>query len=369
MLARGFNIVRRFSLLKTPEIKKIRNPGGPLILRLGRLPLIKPTAQVFPHGLPAEFTLVTTLLLKKKTVKENLYVFQISDAQGYPQISLGINGPERSLELRARGAHEEYVGCVFSGDGVASLFDLKWHKIALSVQKGVAAVHVDCSSIETKPLGERQGVEPEGHTLIGLRAEDGTPVEVFPHGLPAEFTLVTTLLLKKKTVKENLYVFQISDAQGYPQVRTDNWTLPGDGVASLFDLKWHKIALSVQKGVAAVHVDCSSIETKPLGERQGVEPEGHTLIGLRAEDGTPVEFDIQQITIYCDPALAIQEACCEIPGARCPPDVSKSRREAEVSPKSNLIEIAPQQEGKVYTRCFCLEESEIRSQGTFQGIA
>lgn len=28
------------------------------------------------------------------------------------------------------------------------------------------------------------------------------------------------------------------------------------------------------------------------------------------------QMDIQQVMLYCDPSLAIQEACCEIPGAR-----------------------------------------------------
>ncbi|KAG5842360.1 hypothetical protein ANANG_G00176800 [Anguilla anguilla] len=99
----GFNLVRRFGLLKLTGVKKIRNPNGPVILRLGKVPLTQPTDQVFPHGLPEEFTVVFTLLLKKKTVKDNIYLFQISDEQGYPQFSLDLNGPERTLALRARG--------------------------------------------------------------------------------------------------------------------------------------------------------------------------------------------------------------------------------------------------------------------------
>ncbi|KAJ8395802.1 hypothetical protein AAFF_G00028490 [Aldrovandia affinis] len=39
----GFNLVRRFGLLKTTEVKKIRNPRGPMILRLGKASLIRPT--------------------------------------------------------------------------------------------------------------------------------------------------------------------------------------------------------------------------------------------------------------------------------------------------------------------------------------
>lgn len=38
------------------------------------------------------------------------------------------------------------------------------------------------------------------------------------------------------------------------------------------------------------------------------------------------QVDIQQVVVYCDPSLAIQEACCEIPGAR----VSRSQMHTAV---------------------------------------
>lgn len=41
---------------------------------------------------------------------------------------------------------------------------------------------------------------------------------------------------------------------------------------------------------------------------------------------------------------------------QCLVEVPKTRRQAELMQSSNLIEISPQPEGRVYTRCFCLEE-------------
>ncbi|CDQ69480.1 unnamed protein product [Oncorhynchus mykiss] len=72
-----------------------------------------------------------------------------------------------------------------------------------------------------------------------------------------------------------------------------------------------------------------SIQTKPLEPRGELSTKGHTLLGIRATDAAAVEMDIQQVMVYCDASLAIQESCCEIPGARCPPDAPKSRRAAE----------------------------------------
>lgn len=41
---------------------------------------------------------------------------------------------------------------------------------------------------------------------------------------------------------------------------------------------------------------------------------------------------------------------------QCLTEAPKTRRQAELMQSSNLIEISPQPEGRVYTRCFCLEE-------------
>ncbi|TNM93328.1 hypothetical protein fugu_018730 [Takifugu bimaculatus] len=133
----GFNLLRRFSLLKSADVKKIRNPRGPVILRLGKTALLRPTDQVFPHGLPEEFTLVFTLALKKAALGDTVYLLQISDQQGYPQLSVDFSGPDGTLSLRAGPAvpGADPAGCLFSGEAVEALMDMRWHKVALSVQR------------------------------------------------------------------------------------------------------------------------------------------------------------------------------------------------------------------------------------------
>lgn len=56
--------------------------------------------------------------------------------------------------------------------------DLRWHKVALSVQQESVTLHVDCSSIETKPLDPRGPLTTDGHTLLGVRASDAGSVQV-----------------------------------------------------------------------------------------------------------------------------------------------------------------------------------------------
>lgn len=91
------------------------------------------------------------------------------------QISLEVNSQERSLELRAQGQDGDFVSCIFP---VPQLFDLRWHKLMLSVAGRVASVHVDCISASSQPLGPRQSIRPGGHVFLGLDAEQGKPVSV-----------------------------------------------------------------------------------------------------------------------------------------------------------------------------------------------
>lgn len=99
---------------------------------------------------------------------------------GNPQLSVDFNGPDGTLSLRARAAEpaEDPVNCIFTGEGVEALMDLRWHKVALSVQREAASLHVDCNSIETKPLRPRGILPIDGHTLLGIRASDAGPAQV-----------------------------------------------------------------------------------------------------------------------------------------------------------------------------------------------
>lgn len=52
----------------------------------GTLPALS-LSRVFPRGLPDEFALVLTLLLKRHTHQNTWYLFQVTDGDGYPQVS------------------------------------------------------------------------------------------------------------------------------------------------------------------------------------------------------------------------------------------------------------------------------------------
>lgn len=100
----------------------------------------------------------------------------------FTQLSLTLHGPEKSLEFHARSPGAAFVSAVFAGTAVASLFDGRWHKVAVAVQSHAVSVHLDCASISSKPLPPRRALAPEGNAFLGLDATRGTPVRVSPQG-------------------------------------------------------------------------------------------------------------------------------------------------------------------------------------------
>lgn len=76
------------------------------------------------------------------------------------------------------GTDEDPVSVVFSGEAVETLMDLRWHKVAISLQQESASLLIDCSSGETKLLEPHGDMATDGHTMLGIRASDAGPVQV-----------------------------------------------------------------------------------------------------------------------------------------------------------------------------------------------
>lgn len=122
-----------------------------------------------------EISLRPSTLLCYSSRTLNRCPFLSAPPSNLSQISLEVNSQERSLELRAQGQDGDFVSCIFP---VPQLFDLRWHKLMLSVAGRVASVHVDCISASSQPLGPWQPIRPGGHVFLGLDAEQGKPVSV-----------------------------------------------------------------------------------------------------------------------------------------------------------------------------------------------
>ncbi|XP_078145044.1 collagen alpha-1(XIX) chain-like [Centroberyx gerrardi] len=160
---------------------------------------------------------------------------------------------------------------------------------------------------------------------------------IFPNGLSSEYSLVTIFRLRKTTKKDRWFLWQIFNQSGGTQVsvvvdgakrvvefssqgllkNTLHYTFKSRDLHALFDRQWHKLGISVQSNIVSIYMDCKLIERRLTDEKDSVDPSGRTLITTRVEDGRPVDIELQQILIYCDPYMAEMENCCELLEPKC----------------------------------------------------
>ncbi|XP_022618026.1 collagen alpha-1(XIX) chain-like [Seriola dumerili] len=160
---------------------------------------------------------------------------------------------------------------------------------------------------------------------------------VFPNGLSSEYSLVSIFRVRRTTKKDRWYLFQIFDQSGGSQVsvvvdggkkavefssqglakNTPCCTFKKNDLHPLFDRQWHKLSISVQSNMVSIYMDCKLIERRRTDEKDTIDLSGRTLITTRVEDGRPVDIELRQILIYCDPYIAELENCCELLEPKC----------------------------------------------------
>ncbi|XP_069771805.1 collagen alpha-1(XXII) chain-like [Narcine bancroftii] len=167
----GFDLMELFHVRSIIEMKD----GG--FVRLGLMPIVQMTKDVFPQGLPDEYAFVATFKFRKSSRREDWYIWQIIDKYGIPQVSIRLDGENKAVEYNAVGLRKDAVRAVFKNREVNGLFDRNWHKMALSIQSDRVSLYIDCKLIETLPLEERENINIQGKTVIGKRLYDSVPID------------------------------------------------------------------------------------------------------------------------------------------------------------------------------------------------
>lgn len=171
----GFDLAESFSLRQT-------SCGGEKIcFKLGSAPLIRDTKQVFPNGLPEEYSLVATFRVRRNTKKERWYIWQILNQHDTPEISVLLDGSKKVVEYMTKSAQGNILHYTFKSREIYPLFDRQWHKLGISVQSGIISLYLDCNLIERKQTDEKFTIDLQGRTLIASRAADDKPVDIELH--------------------------------------------------------------------------------------------------------------------------------------------------------------------------------------------
>lgn len=131
----------------------------------------------FPRGFPEEYSFMTTFRMIKNTVNKVWNLWQIVDENGVKQAGLRLNGDQQALEFFLTTLDGDLQTVTFPGLSV--LFNTKWHKVMVGVERDQVTLYVDCQPVDQKPIKEKGYINTEGDTLIGrLDADSSTSVVV-----------------------------------------------------------------------------------------------------------------------------------------------------------------------------------------------
>ncbi|EOB08532.1 Collagen alpha-1(XIX) chain [Anas platyrhynchos] len=137
--------------------------------------------QVFPNGLPEEYSLVATFRVRRNTKKERWYIWQILNQHDTPEISVLLDGSKKVVEYMTKSTQGNILHYTFKSREIYPLFDRQWHKLGISVQSGIISLYLDCNLIERKQTDEKFTIDLQGRTLIASRATDDKPVDIELH--------------------------------------------------------------------------------------------------------------------------------------------------------------------------------------------
>lgn len=137
------------------------------------------TTDLFPKGLPEQFSFVSTFRMLENTRRERWNLFQIRDFTGQPQFGVLLDGKRRTVELYFVNLSGRVERLVFNRKS-RRLFNNDWHKIHFSVTRDNIEMYIDCNPIASQPLPPRRQVDLNGEIRMGTIDETGrtTPFEL-----------------------------------------------------------------------------------------------------------------------------------------------------------------------------------------------
>lgn len=133
-------------------------------------------SDIYPDGLPADYSVIATFKVNKATAKKSWNLWQVSDSKGRDKVGLRFQGDTRSLDFFYTSPHGSQMLRTFTG--VEKLFDGAWHKLTLSVKGGQAKLLIDCEEVSVESIDEPRPVIHKGYTSIVKRAAEDRSVSV-----------------------------------------------------------------------------------------------------------------------------------------------------------------------------------------------
>ncbi|XP_026822449.1 collagen alpha-1(IX) chain-like [Rhopalosiphum maidis] len=137
--------------------------------------LILPTRNVFPLGIPQQFSFIATYS-SKLVSKTQWHILKIVDYQNNTNLQISLNQVLGTVEFSI----VNYDGYLQTVKFEASyIFDRNWHKLHFGVFYDRVVLYIDCKQVGVKMLESRGTVDIFGNTALVTNIDyQGAPVDV-----------------------------------------------------------------------------------------------------------------------------------------------------------------------------------------------
>ncbi|KAK9404910.1 collagen alpha-1XX chain [Crotalus adamanteus] len=129
--------------------------------------LTRKTSEVLPFGLPTEYTIAFLLRLLPESPREAFSIWQITDEDFQPLLSIILDPLKKSLVYFHRDHEADIEEVTFDHQEVKKIFYGSFHKVHVSVSHGWVRLYVDCKKIGEKILGKSETLSTAGFITLG----------------------------------------------------------------------------------------------------------------------------------------------------------------------------------------------------------
>ncbi|XP_053169524.1 collagen alpha-1(XX) chain isoform X2 [Hemicordylus capensis] len=173
-LIQGFDMMEAFGLMEK-EYASIKGVAMEPYIFLGThtytlfrdIQLTRKTSEVFPAGVPDEYTITFLLRLLPESPREAFAVWQVTDEDFQPLLGIILDPNKKSLIFFHRDHEADVEEVTFDQQEVKKTFYGSFHKVHVSMNHSRVKLYIDCKKVAEKALGTSESVSTAGFVMLG----------------------------------------------------------------------------------------------------------------------------------------------------------------------------------------------------------
>jgi len=143
------------------------------------------TEQLFPQGLPYDFSLISTFRIPESSQNRKFHLVRLEDTKPTGQFGVELNGQAKAVQLYYLDIEGQihFIDYSRRETNVESLFDGGWHKMTFDIysteESDFVTLYIDCEEVRTDEMVPKGDIDVNGQILVSKTNEYATvPIDL-----------------------------------------------------------------------------------------------------------------------------------------------------------------------------------------------